>query len=714
VRLLVVAEHPGIGSLLPALRALGESGHDVHVAFEEVRSAESARELDQLARECPHVTVGDLPEAEDSWSSLARQLRSGIDYLRYLEPRYRNAAALRARARRKAPVFVRRLGGVAAHGGPLGIRLAKGALEAVERRLEPPAAIVAYLRERRPDVLCPLHLLPIGTAHADYLRAAKRLGVRSVFPVRGWDNLTNKGLLRDEPDLVLVWNELQAAEAEELHGVSGGRIRLTGAPSVDHWFGWRPARTRVELCREVGLREDRPFVLYVCSSGFVAPDEVGFVRGWIDGLRARGGVWTDAGFLVRPHPLNAAQWADAGLEGPQVCVWPRFGEDPSDEAARRNYFDSIYHAAAVVGINTTAQIEGAIVGRPVHTLLTDEFQDTQQGTLHFHHLRGHLYAARTLEEHAAQLEESLRGRSDDARNAAFLRRFVRPQGLDRVATDEVVRAIEELAARPAPRPEPGPRTAGLLRVALGPLARSAARREAARRARLEREATADRELRRAIRSLVRDRSGVPVVAGPWLEDELGELLWWIPYLRWAQEQSSRLGERLFVVSRASSAAWYAGIGAGRADAEGLRDIAAAFGLGSRAFRTIDASAVVAVRAELGAAADPPVRRVPLDLPELPAIPAEGRRVLAAVARGAEPAGYAGTSALDACIAMLSGVPALLLTTGADEDAELARVAPRLDGEPGFGRLRVVAADASPAELSYVAAELFPHGEPALR
>ena len=40
----------------------------------------------------------------------------------------------------------------------------------------------------------------------------------------------------------------------------------------------------------------------------------------------------------------------------------------------------------MVGINTTAQIEGAIVGRPVHTVLADDFRFTQEGTLHFHYL----------------------------------------------------------------------------------------------------------------------------------------------------------------------------------------------------------------------------------------------------------------------------------------------------------------------------------------
>src|SRR5207253_7118830 len=121
-------------------------------------------------------------------------------------------------------------------------------------------------------------------------------------------------------------------------------------------------------------------------------------------------------------------------DDPGARIWPRYGEEPLDESSRRNYFDSIFHSAAVVGINTSAQIESAIVGRPVHTVLADEFRETQQGTLHFHYLKadefGHLLVGRTMEEHLAQLETSLEGRGDEERNERFLRRFVRPLGRD--------------------------------------------------------------------------------------------------------------------------------------------------------------------------------------------------------------------------------------------------------------------------------------------
>jgi hypothetical protein len=206
----------------------------------------------------------------------------------------------------------------------------------------------------------------------------------------------------------------------------------------------------------------------------VARNEVAFVRRWIAALRAHGGPLGEAGVIVRPHPRNATQWAHAELDDPRAVIWPRYGEEPIATDSRQNYFDSIHHSSAVVGINTSAQIESAIVGRPVHTVLDDEFRDTQQGTLHFQYLRaeefGHLYVGRTMDEHLAQLEESVRGREPDDRNERFLRRFVRPYGLDVPATPRVVDAIEELAARPPPAPASEPKLAPAARVVLLPKA----------------------------------------------------------------------------------------------------------------------------------------------------------------------------------------------------------------------------------------------------
>jgi hypothetical protein len=746
LNILFVMEHPGVGSLMPALRLLHQRGHRLQLGYEALKSVESHRELQDLAADCPGIAFTQLPAMGSSgWVVLAAWLRRSIDYLRYLEPRYPPQTRLRTRAARKAPRATRNLARVAKLFGAPGVAALKRTLQLLEVCLAPPRHIQEFLAEQNPDVLLLAHLLPIGTTHADYLRAAKRLGIRTAFPVRGWDNLTNKGLLRDAPDAVLVWNDLQAKEARELHRIPEQNIRLTGAPLCDPWFEREPSRTREEFCRDVGLRADRPIVLYMCSSGFVARNEVDFVCSWIERLRARGGPFADAGFLVRPHPLNAAQWADVDL-GEGARVWPRFGEAPHDEDSRRNYFDSIYHSDVVVGINTTAQIESAIVGRPVHTLLAEEFLETQQGTLHFHYLKadefGLLHVARTFDEHAEQLEASLRGESDDGRNERFLKRFVRPVGLDRSASGLVADAIEELGYSPAPAPDRGPLLAPVVRAGLAPWARLAGRGSARRLETLAAKATPTQELMRLVRKRALHRTGAPVVAGPWTGDEIGELLYWIPFLRWLQGLDAGLKERLFVVRRSAGAVWYDGIGAGQVDLEQLipdeppdevteeelqgplrGEIARTFGFGSRAFRVLPAGLVVATREAL-AGQKPSKRKRLLEFAPLTAPPldvelpdrfvAVGQSELAAALRERVPvvdlepldraaqtaaivrsAGYVGAYGPEAIVAVLSGVDAVAFASEVEpaDEHDLKLVSSFL-ADPPFGRLHLEAGRSS--------------------
>src|SRR5262249_53439744 len=150
---------------------------------------------------------------------------------------------------------------------------------------------------------------------------------------------------------------------------------------------------------------------------------------------------------------------------------------------------------------------------------------------------------------------------DDGRNERFLSTFVRPRGLEVAATPLYVETLEELGAQPRRPPERN--SAPLLRRALGPVAAAAGRRAAARKKATDRDAFD--ELRGVLRKVKRGEG--EVVAGPWLGSEVEELLYWIPFLRWAQTATFGLRDRLTVVARASSAAWYEGVGSIHADAE---------------------------------------------------------------------------------------------------------------------------------------------------
>ncbi len=168
------------------------------------------------------------------------------------------ADALRERARQRAPVLLRgRLATALLRRD--GVRGATArALRALEAAVPPPREIVEYVREHRPDALVVSPLVGLGSPQVDWLRAARRLGIPPVLFVASWDNLTNKGLVRGGPSLVVVWNDRQVAEAIELHGIPADRVVAVGAHAFDHWFTWRPSTSHAGVRREGGARLGPP------------------------------------------------------------------------------------------------------------------------------------------------------------------------------------------------------------------------------------------------------------------------------------------------------------------------------------------------------------------------------------------------------------------------------------------------------------------------
>lgn len=443
-----------------ALRELLARGHTVHVAFETDKEGRSgdARLFETLRSEYPALSWSAAPRRRKPLHAWwRRQLRLSIDLLRYLEPEYADAHALRGRALTRAPkvaaALARTVGRSARTRG-----VARRALRRAETSLPPDPAVTAFLEEQAPDLVAVTPLVMLGSAQGEYVRAARDLGIPSAFLVASWDNLTNKGVVHDEPDLTVVWNEAQRREAVELHGLREDSVVATGAHSYDHWFAWEPSRSRDVFCAELGLDPARPLLLYACSSKFIAPHEIRTVQRWIERIRgAEDPLLRNASILIRPHPANPQPWDEAGIEETgRTIVWPPRGTKPTDEDAKRDYYDSLHHAAAVIGINTSALVESAILGRPSYTLLEPELQGAQEGTLHFAHLAA-LHVARTPEEHERQLLEAVRGAAGDERQRSFVESFLRPHGIDRPAAPRLAEELEALVAR-------GPRARVLLFV----------------------------------------------------------------------------------------------------------------------------------------------------------------------------------------------------------------------------------------------------------
>ena len=436
-----------------AIRVLADRGHDVHLAADEPESLGGQQLAERLAVEYPgaaprgHVTFGLTPSLdEEPWFEAARRLRLGLDYARVLARRYEGSPKLRVRAWERAPRIVRWTARVPV-AGPV---VAAAVLTRVERWLPRSEAVERYLRDLAPDVVVLASLTYSRSGQLDLLKGARRLWIPVAVAIMSWDHLSSKALLHVAPDMVLVWNDMQRREAVEMHRLTDERIVTTGAHTYDHWFGRAPSRSAAELAACVGLRADRPFLLYVCSafSPKPRPPEPVVVRRWIEMLRASGDpALREVGVLVRPHPERVNEWARASLDGLNNVAFS--GGNPIDKQSKSDYFDALFHSRAVVGLVTSAFLEAAILGKPVLTFTLPEYRPHQEEMVHFQYLTtvegGLLQVAPDLPTHVAQLRAVLASEGQPStQNRRFVRAFVRPAGLGRPAAPLFADAIERL------------------------------------------------------------------------------------------------------------------------------------------------------------------------------------------------------------------------------------------------------------------------------
>ena len=618
MRIYFSMRHPGaLRNFASTLRELEQRGHKIHLAFQMQDKLGDGRLLWELTQDYPGISYGDFSKKTPwrFWLGLSRALRMWGDYLRYLTPEYAKADSLRERAERRVPGPLRWVSRFPPLRSRVGLRLQWALLDIFERAIPTDRWIAEQIQTQKPDLVLLTPLVDIGSDQVDYIKGAQAVGVRTGLCVHSWDNLTNKGLIRIVPDRVFVWNEFQKDEAVRMHGVPPEQVITTGAPVYDQWFARRPSTTREEFCSKVGLDAERPYVLYLCSSPFIATNEADFVARWVEELRQSPDPRLQrAGVLVRPHPENIQPWQRVDLSKfENIVVFPRGGANPVDVDSKNDYFDSLFHSVATVGINTSAQIEAGIVGRPVYSVRTPDYTHSQENTLHFHHLLnangGLLHMADTFDEHFRQLAGALDPSPEEAaRLQTFVEGFVRPHGIANEATAQLADAIEELGRMPKPEPA---RTAGWLMVVrwmLYPLAlamkavrqftRISRKRERALRPltvsgmllrpvfaildrvfrwgpmktfarqyivprvapRIMNSDTATEEQVAIPRMLQKmARSDRPIIVGPWLSEVGFELLYWIPFLNWIRTYRHFPSERMVVVSRGGAGIWYQGM-----------------------------------------------------------------------------------------------------------------------------------------------------------
>lgn len=322
----------------------------------------------------------------------------------------------------------------------------------VEACIPPERGILDLIRAESPDLVLITPLVNHLTgAHFDFVKAARSLGIPVGLPTFSWDNLSCKGAMHLPPDRTYVWNSTQADEALQLHNLPLSTVSMHGAWRFDSYRTRSPTIDRMEYCERFGLDPRERIILYLGSSPMIAPNEGEFAADWLAAVRgSTDPVVARSNIVIRAHPRNFEAW-----QRDVIGDWPHnvTFQDPNSISFydEQDLFDTIHHADACFGINTSALLEASLQRKPILTIRDPKVAAGQEGTPHFAYLTsvggGVFYLSDLFQDHLADLGKCLRrpvGEPDE-RADRFTKAFLDPPHGNAECTDDLVAAIDKTA-----------------------------------------------------------------------------------------------------------------------------------------------------------------------------------------------------------------------------------------------------------------------------
>ncbi|MBN1293313.1 MAG: hypothetical protein JXB48_15850 [Candidatus Latescibacteria bacterium] len=235
--------------------------------------------------------------------------------------------------------------------------------------------LYAKIKEISPDLLVfPSSAYdPIGN---DLIRIGVSQGIKTLFLIDNWDNLSSKSLFWIRPDYLGVWGEQSKKHAREIHGFDDRKIFTLGTPRFDAYF------TR----RNTPLESSFDFRYILFTGCAIAFDEVSTLLTLEHSLESNKELCRGLKIVYRPHP-----WRQTRIYEP-LFVEKQFTHIIIDPQVKEAYYSNtctnsigknfqpsleyypslLQNAVFVIGPLTTMLIEALLFYKKVIALAYDD------------------------------------------------------------------------------------------------------------------------------------------------------------------------------------------------------------------------------------------------------------------------------------------------------------------------------------------------------
>lgn len=241
---------------------------------------------------------------------------------------------------------------------------------ALDLRLNQRQVFGKYFEKYQPHVVFASDVL--GVNDTIMLREAKKRCVFTIAMVRSWDNLTSKGVVRVQPDFLLVQTPRMFEEAVRLADMEPSHLEIVGVPSFDHYNGFVPDDPLL-ISKILSLSPGRPFILFSPLFEHYTESTVSILK-YLETKINDGALPKELAVLVRYPPSYTSRKLDE-FDGSKCIFFYQPGEHFPDTKTRfdweftkddmRILANTIYHSKVTVNFVSTLTIESAVLDHPV-------------------------------------------------------------------------------------------------------------------------------------------------------------------------------------------------------------------------------------------------------------------------------------------------------------------------------------------------------------
>jgi CDP-glycerol glycerophosphotransferase (TagB/SpsB family) len=233
----------------------------------------------------------------------------------------------------------------------------------------PNKEIVKILDRFQPNLVVATHV--VNRFEYDYLRVAKKNGVKTMGMVKSFDNLTSKGIIPLQLDFFIAWNEIIKKELVDMYKYKKENIFVTGIPQFD-LYSEDPKISKEDFFKNLNLSAKKHTILFATNSesiGIDDPEIVKLIASHLDELNAQ--------LIVRIHPTDNFQrysnmhFRDVYFDIAGIDNGASSHDRVSSKLFISDLRDVLYFSDVVINTCSTMTLDAISIHKPVINIYFD-------------------------------------------------------------------------------------------------------------------------------------------------------------------------------------------------------------------------------------------------------------------------------------------------------------------------------------------------------